>query len=110
MNGDSMPFDYSGHRTGHPRVTRIVQAIQATYAPRRRPKGVLSWDRWWQLVAALPALRTEVAERRRRYPHSHDTVPAPSADWQIAELRNAGFREVAIVWQQMTDRVLLAVR
>ncbi len=110
LNGDGMPFDYSGRKPEYPRISRIAGAIRASHRPTRRPRGVLDWEEWWKNVETLPALRSEVTERRRRYPRAHETVPPPSAAWQIAELRRVGFHEAAVVWQEMTDRVLLAVR
>jgi len=110
LNGDSMPFDYAGHAAAYPRISKVVRAVRASRPTARGPPGVLSWDEWWSDVEGLPALAREVAERRRRYPHSHESVPSPSASWQIAELGSAGFREAAVVWQRWTNRVLLAIR
>jgi SAM-dependent methyltransferase len=110
LNGDGMPFDYGKAPRRHPRLGEIARAIRKRHAPKRRPKGVLDWDAWWALLERTPALRNELDERRRRYPHRHEIVPPPSADWQAAELRRAGFTEAGVVWQDMTDRVLLAVR
>lgn len=109
LNGDGMPFDYGAAKPGHPRIARIARAIQASHAPKV-PHGVLDWDAWWAMIGRMPELRAEIAERHVRYPHHHDTVPSPSAEWQIAELTRSGFREAGVVWQEMTNRVILAVR
>ena len=50
-----------------------------------------------------------IAERTRRFA-SKERPALPSFDLHLGALRDAGFQEVATVWQSGTDRVLLAVR
>ena len=39
-----------------------------------------------------------------------DGASGPNVEFHEAALRNAGFREVGVIWQRVEDRVLLAVR
>ena len=110
LNGDAMPFDYPPGRERYPTISRVARAVRGEGSSRRPGPGVLTCDEWWMYVSRFGALRQELAERRRRYPSAHETVPPPSAEWLIANLRRHGFREAATVWQLMTNRVLLAVR
>ncbi|HEX5498525.1 MAG TPA: hypothetical protein VFX03_04825, partial [Thermomicrobiales bacterium] len=75
--------------------------------------GAESWDAWWAALAAEPGAADLLAERARRFAGKTghgDGEPAPIFDVHAAALRNAGFREVGVVWQRLDDRVLLGVR
>lgn len=110
LNGDSMPYGPAGTRSRSPRIVKLVRAVRASRKPARPPPGVLPWEVWWKNAERLPALQKEFAERQRRYPHAHEDIPTPSVLEQMAMLRAAGFHETAVVWQQLTNRVLVAVR
>jgi hypothetical protein len=71
--------------------------------------GVESWPHLWDAFAAEPALADLLAERTRRF-GDRGLFTAPIHDLHDAALRDAGFQEVATVWQVMTNRVLLAIR
>jgi hypothetical protein len=80
------------------------------------------WEGWWVALEAEPAVGSLFAERRRRFAwrslepgkrfsaQPSDGLSSPIIDFHEAALRNAGFREVGVVWQRMEDGVLLAVR
>ena len=51
-----------------------------------------------------------IAERTRRLAVEGTAASSATFDLHVGALRDAGFREVATVWQSGTDRVLLAVR
>ncbi|HET7094879.1 MAG TPA: class I SAM-dependent methyltransferase, partial [Thermomicrobiales bacterium] len=75
--------------------------------------GTESWDAWWAALAEEPGAADLLAERARRFAGKtgHDGgEPAPIFDVHAAALRDAGFREVGVVWQRLDDRVLLGVR
>ena len=110
LNGDGMPFDYPPSPAQHPQITRIARSIRAENSLARPPKGVLEWEAWWKNLERVPELARELALRRLRYPRAHEVVPPPSASWQLRELKKAGFREAAVIWQQMTNTVLLGLR
>jgi hypothetical protein len=51
-----------------------------------------------------------LAERAARFAGKERQESPPGFDAHVTALRAAGFREVATVWQLLSDRVLLAVR
>lgn len=68
-----------------------------------------AWRRWWSEAEKVPALRPYFDERKKRateHPHTGDL----SLDLHEDALRRAGFREVGVVWQDLTNRVLFARR
>ncbi len=65
---------------------------------------------WWDAAAAHPAL-ARLVRRRRALDHEADHGDAATTlDLHRAALAEAGFRETGVVWQDLDDRVLLAVR
>ena len=72
--------------------------------------GVDDWQGWWSALAAEPGMSELFAERERRFPDATHDETAPIFDLHIGALRDAGFREVGVIWQRLDDRVLLAVR
>jgi hypothetical protein len=72
--------------------------------------GVEDWDEWWAALAQEPSAGPLLAERTLRFAAFDRDTPAPIFDVHEAALRNAGFREVGVIWQRLDNRVLLAVR
>lgn len=111
VNGDGMAYDRD-----QPTAARLAAGLFA--ADQREAfevRGVPSWDAWWSEALAEPSLAAAAAERGRRQAAALERWPArPDADASLAlhslGLRQAGFAEVATVWQHLDDRVLLAVR
>jgi len=106
LNGDNMKF--SAAMPTFERVAETVKERQQTAAFEQR--GVETWSDWWASLAAEPALRELFAERERRFAWKATGWRAPIFDVHEAALRDAGFREVGVIWQYMGNRVLMAVR
>ncbi len=105
LNGDDLPIE-----RGFPRTARWVREVRHARAAGR-PKGrALGWEEWWAMVRSIPELRAEVDERDRRYPRAHGDEPTRPIPWHLGRLRAAGFREASVVWQSLTNRIVLAVR
>ena len=105
MNGDHMAFD-----PALPTLRRLAKSVntrrtQAAFADRRRQR----WESWWAALEREPSLADLFAERRRRYPTAHGGDKEYLAHFHETALRDAGFREIATVWQNVDNRVLLAV-
>ena len=49
------------------------------------------------------------AERARRF-STKTRPPRTRVEVHLAALRNAGFREVDVIWQHLDNRVVMAVR
>lgn len=105
MNGDNMA--YPGSMPTFRRLARSVDTGRSRrYPPRGRPE---SWREWWSHLAREPALRELFAERRRRFPHEHSSHPSATLPRHELFLRQAGFAEVDVLWQELDNRILLAV-
>ncbi len=103
INGDDMAF---GSNQG-----RIAEAVHAVGAGRADLKGeVESWDDWWRAIELEPSLAAAFSQRNQRQ-DGQQTSHQPSSYASHREaLLQAGFAEVATVWQVLEDRVLVAVR
>ncbi len=103
LDGDAMPWD-----AGRPRLRRLAKNVDRL-RHRRQPHEDL-WRAWWRRVERDPFLAPLFRERKAIFgglhPH-HEEVPLASHE---RALRAAGFREVAVVWQDGDDRVLLGIR
>jgi hypothetical protein len=73
-------------------------------------RGVEDWTAWWHALSAEPALHDLCTERERRFAWTAQERHVPLCDVHAAALRDAGFREVGVIWQNMDNRVLMAVR
>ncbi len=106
LNGDNMDFDPE-----LPTFQRLAQDARdrdwsdASFAAR----GVETAEQWWEALGREPSMAPLIAERWRRFA-SKERPSSVTFDVHVRALRDAGFREVATVWQSGTDRVLLAVR
>ena len=77
----------------------------------RRGGNRTEWNTWWAEAARDPMLRAAAAERRAVFASNYPIEEfSPSADWHIAELREAGFAEVGEVWRSGMGAVVAAVR
>ena len=105
LNGDHMRF---------PPNQSSLQVLADHVSHRQEQASVRqggeSWTQWWEAVARETMLADAFAERERRF-HWRDHGEAwQTLDVHEAALRNAGFREVGVCWQELDNRVLLAVR
>lgn len=106
LNGDHMKFKPSMETFR--RVADTVKTRRQDEAFTRR--GVEDWTAWWNALAAEPGLQDLGAERERRFTWKAQERHIPIFDVHEAALRDAGFREVGVIWQNMDNRVLMAVR
>jgi SAM-dependent methyltransferase len=118
LNGDTIRF---GSPT--PTLRRLAATLEQRDRERAHRRSDLDdWEGWWVALEGEPALAELFAERRRRFAWRNlepgkrfsarpsDGVTSPIIDFHEAALRNAGFREVGVIWQRGEDRVLLAVK
>jgi trans-aconitate methyltransferase len=68
-----------------------------------------AWETWWESAEKVPALRPYFAERERRSAQHPRREEVPFA-FHVKALRRAGFRDVDVIWQDLTNRVLFARR
>lgn len=128
LNGDHLRFP-----SHLPTFQRLADTLKRRHEHTAfKERGAEDWRQWWAALAREPGMAPLVAERQRRFARDsqrHDTpaVPAqPAADQRQestgddevfplvelheAALRDAGFREVGLIWQRMSNGVLMAVR
>lgn len=105
LNGDTMAFDAS-----LPAFRRLARTInhERTRAMRTRTDAE-DWETWWRRLRTVPQLTAQFTLRDERFPHAHHRDQEIAADFHARALRDAGFREVGIVWQDLDNRVLLGV-
>ncbi|AHH96867.1 class I SAM-dependent methyltransferase [Kutzneria albida] len=101
VNGDHMA-------ESQPDIARIQQVVKDGRAARRGVQDNEDWAAWWVAAEADEVLAPLVAQRRSRGVRDHGTGVGLRGHVEL--LRQAGFREVATVWQSGDDHVLVAVR
>lgn len=107
LNGDNMDFG-----PDLPTIQRLTHDARdrnwtdESFAAR----GIETSEQWWEALGREPSMAPLVAERNRRLAKKERPQSSVSFDEHVAALRDAGFRQVATIWQSGTDRVLLAVR
>jgi SAM-dependent methyltransferase len=69
-----------------------------------------AWESWWKALQQEPGLDHLFAERERRFIDRTHDGESTLAGLHEAALRNAGFREVGVIWQHLDNHVVLAVR
>lgn len=88
----------------------IRQAVALTRVLRGGRRTAETWEQWWDALAAEPGM-ADLLERRARLQHgAHHGPDAPTLELHRAALNDAGFAETGVVWSDLDDRVLLAVR
>jgi SAM-dependent methyltransferase len=104
VNGDRMEFP--------PDLPRLAEAARTIRdrAEQADAGSAETWEEWWAAVEQDPGLASEVAERSRRHHEHPDHEHAADLAEHIEGLRQAGFTEVGTIWQQLADRVLVAIR
>ncbi|MGP8073356.1 MAG: methyltransferase domain-containing protein [Thermoplasmata archaeon] len=115
VNADFLPSRLSRTSAAGPGRSgaRPRRAERASPGVRRfRPR----WVEWWEAVAREPSLRGVVEERQLRLP---GTIPPRrttgprlpvSLEAHVRALRDAGFRETQVVWQDHGFHALVGLR
>jgi SAM-dependent methyltransferase len=104
INADYLPL---------PAGSRLRAACEAVDRDRQQAAvdaGAEPWDDWWKAVAARPELAGALAERRTLWPDGSRGWSGAGLDFHRAALTAAGFTECEVVWQDLEERILAAVR
>ncbi|MGQ0572587.1 MAG: class I SAM-dependent methyltransferase [Pseudonocardia sp.] len=106
LNGDGMYFP--GHQ---PRIRAVVAGIDERRRQRAVARGAEDWDTWWASLRTEPALADAFAVRDRLFP-PRVALPhrSPTRAFHGVALAEAGFAEVASVWQDLHKHIVLALR
>lgn len=120
LNGDNMAYPES-----QPTLRRIAMDERERFGREQVAGGGEIWEAWWQELRQEPALADLFAERDRRFSWRHregeraigSAAPGSNAkrlmvgfEVHRAGLIDAGFREVGVIWQHLSSRVLAAIR
>ena len=105
LNGDHLRFPPQ-----QPSLQVLAEHVSRRQEQALIQQGGETWAQWWEVLAQEPALAEAFAERERRFHWRDHGEVWQTLDVHEAALRNAGFREVGVCWQQLDNRVLLAVR
>lgn len=106
LNGDELGF--APHLAAFRNVAEAARTRREASAFAQ--PGAEDWKQWWNALGREPGIAELLAERERRFAWRPDIEPMVIVDIHEAALRNAGFREVGVIWQRLDNRVVMAVR
>jgi SAM-dependent methyltransferase len=106
LNGDNLKF--GPHLPSFQKVAQRMK--EQTRLESFDREGKEDWEAWWKALQAEVTLKELFAERERRFAWKATGWHAPIFDLHVAALRDGGFREVGVIWQNGENRVLMAVR
>jgi SAM-dependent methyltransferase len=106
LNGDAMEF--APELTAFERIAKTQKERRETRA--FRAEGREDWVRFSDALFAEPGMAERVAERERRFALRPREYRPAGAELHLAALRDAGFVQAGVIWQDLDNRVLLAVR
>jgi len=108
LNGDYLPWGPTGRSLD--RLADRMWKLRVREWRRGKPGGEWgAWEKWWESVEKMPALRPEFEERKRRAA-GHPKHTDLSLRFHENALKRAGFRDVAVLSQDLGSRVLYARR
>ncbi len=105
LDGDHIPWGPRAQELN--RVSEKVRQVRFGKIPLDQEWE--AWRRWWTRAERIPELRAQFEERARRAAE-HPKWPEVSVEMHEQALRRAGFRDVGVVWQDLSNRVLFARR
>ncbi|GAB3286421.1 class I SAM-dependent methyltransferase [Kineosporia babensis] len=100
INADYMPDP------GLSSLTNGFAQVERRTRHQRWSSGVLSWEAWWDLLRADPALSGPTAERDAFYAErrgDNHTESLNTAAWHQEVMRAAGYAETGLVWRGLLD-------
>lgn len=105
LNGDHLPWGRDA-----PALQRLAERVRKVrFKGKSLDHEWSAWKDWWENAEKIPALRPYFEEAHRRssqHPSHADTSLAS----HVNALRRAGFRDVDVLWQDITNRILYARR
>ncbi|SCF22314.1 Methyltransferase domain-containing protein [Micromonospora haikouensis] len=104
VNADYLPLSAGS------RLRAACEAIDRGRQQHAIEAGAEPWEDWWAAVEAHPALADAVAERQTLWPEGARDWTGATLDYHQAALVEAGLTEVGVIWQDLEERVLVAIR
>jgi SAM-dependent methyltransferase len=105
LDGDHFPWGPRGEEFN--RVAEKVRRVR--FGGISLDREWTAWRRWWKRAEQIPELRSEFVERARREAKHPKGMMVPIEMHEYA-LARGGFRDVGVIWQDLSNRVLFARR
>jgi SAM-dependent methyltransferase len=104
LNGDYLPISRPWGT-----IAETVREIGAARESAAIAAGADDWQTWWTKVRAIPFLAEQVAAHDRIFADktSHES---PSLAFHVEALRESGFSEVELVWHDLTEGLICALK
>lgn len=100
-NGDNMPWATT---SAFHRLSKRVKRIQS------KSQKLDLWKKWWRGLQKDPYFHELFRIRKSRFPDIHSRAKTLSLDFHVNALRKSGFQVADVIWQDLEDRILLAIR
>ncbi len=106
LNGDHL------YPTGeHADVRTIFTEIRHEYQSFQKSLGKgMTWPQWWEALGKEEEFKRLLEERKRRYPEADHHDHPVSLEKHMQFLKEAGFRAVSVGWQDLDNRVIVALK
>jgi trans-aconitate methyltransferase len=106
LNGDD--FEFGSHMPGFRQVAEFAHERMSRDIATQ--SGAEDWSTWWENLKREQGMGDLFAERQRRIIDGAHHDSHAIVELHEAALRDAGFREVSVIWQHMGNRVVMGVR
>jgi SAM-dependent methyltransferase len=101
-DGDNMPWEANSV------LHRFSKEIKRA---RLRKSGTKSlWNEWWKGLRSDRYFDELFRVRRSRFPYLHSRAKSLPFNFHVKALKESGFRIVDVVWQDIEDRILVAIK
>lgn len=104
LNGDYLPASRTRGT-----IATVIREISDARQQATVAAGAEDWESWWSTVRGMPEFAADVAAHDETF---QDKVAheSPSREFHLEALRDSGFAEVDLVWYDLTEGLLCAVR
>lgn len=104
LNGDYFPPSRPGIR-----IEKAVLAVGSNRMSRLTNAGAPDWDSWWDRLRSSEEF-ADTMEAHDEIFRGRDVQKAPSMEFHLESLWNSGFSEVELVWHDLTEGLVCAIR
>lgn len=106
LNGDHLYPDSESQR-----LKDLFNDARHSFEKDKFSNGeALSWTDWWEKLSSFDEIKDLMEERKRRYPNSDNHSQNIPLEKHAAFLKEAGFSTVGVGWQDLDNRVLIALK
>lgn len=103
LNGDYLP---DSRPAGE--LAAMIGAIGQGREQAATASGAFGWDEWWEAARRVPELAPQLAARDEIFA-DRPRYDAPSRQFHLEALRDSGFAEVELIWQDLTEGLICAL-